>query len=161
WESYLLKIGERKGTQTTFLANIQKFVSHLLEVVPGQIQTTDFGSTLQEVKAASEKQEAARHLGICPKCQEQEVLLYQKVAACTSEVCDFKCWTTIAKKKLTATQLKELIQNGRTSQPVKGLKGQKGSFEAMIVLKEDLTTGFEFSEKKKTNFKKRTRRTTK
>ncbi|WP_281537231.1 DNA topoisomerase, partial [Enterococcus faecium] len=54
WESYLLKIGERKGTQTTFLANIQKFVSHLLEVVPGQIQSTDFGSTLQEVKAASE-----------------------------------------------------------------------------------------------------------
>ena len=89
-ESYLLKIGERKGTQTTFLANIQKFVSHLLEVVPGQIQSTDFGSTLQEVKAASEKQEAARHLGICPKCQEQEVLLYQKVAACTSEACDFK-----------------------------------------------------------------------
>ncbi|MEJ4273860.1 type IA DNA topoisomerase, partial [Enterococcus faecium] len=161
WESYLLKIGERKGTQTTFLANIQKFVSHLLEVVPGQIQSTDFGSTLQEVKAASEKQEAARHLGICPKCQEQEVLLYQKVAACTSEVCDFKLWTTIAKKKLTATQLKEIIQNSRTSQPVKGLKGQKGSFEATIVLKEDFTTGFEFSEKKKTSFKKRTRRTTK
>ncbi|MDQ8566501.1 DNA topoisomerase [Enterococcus faecium] len=161
WESYLLKIGERKGTQTTFLANIQKFVSHLLEVVPGQIQSTDFGSTLQEVKAASEKQEAARHLGICPKCQEQEVLLYQKVAACTSEVCDFKLWTTIAKKKLTATQLKEIIQNSRTTQPVKGLKGQKGSFEATIVLKEDFTTGFEFSEKKKTNFKKRTRRTTK
>ncbi|WP_165038288.1 type IA DNA topoisomerase [Enterococcus sp. ZJ1622] len=161
WESYLLKIGERKGTQTTFLANIQKFVSHLLEVVPGQIQSTDFGSTLQKVKAASEKQEAARHLGICPKCQEQEVLLYQKVAACTSEVCDFKLWTTIAKKKLTATQLKEIIQNSRTSQPVKGLKGQKGSFEATIVLKEDFTTGFEFSEKKKTNFKKRTRRTTK
>ena len=161
WESYLLKIGERKGTQTTFLANIQKFVSHLLEVVPGQIQSTNFGSTLQEVKAASEKQEAARHLGICPKCQEQEVILYQKVAACTSEVCDFKLWTTIAKKKLTATQLKEIIQNSRTSQPVKGLKGQKGSFEATIVLKEDFTTGFEFSEKKKTNFKKRTRRTAK
>ena len=139
WESYLLKIGERKGTQTTFLANIQKFVSHLLEVVPGQIQSTNFGSTLQEVKAASEKQEAARHLGICPKCQEQEVLLYQKVAACTSEACDFKLWTTIAKKKLTATQLKEIIQNSRTSQPVKGLKGQKGSFEATIVLKEDFT----------------------
>ncbi|HAP7033898.1 TPA: type IA DNA topoisomerase, partial [Enterococcus faecium] len=27
WESYLLKIGEQKGTQATFLANIQKFVS--------------------------------------------------------------------------------------------------------------------------------------
>ena len=51
-------------------------------------------------------------------------------------------------KKLTATQLKEIIQNSRTSQPVKGLKGQKGSFEATIVLKEDFTTGFEFSEKK-------------
>ncbi|MBK4767889.1 sortase [Enterococcus faecium] len=58
-------------------------------------------------------------------------------------------------------EAKEIIQNSRTSQPVKGLKGQKGSFEATIVLKEDFTTGFEFSEKKKTNFKKRTRRTTK
>ncbi len=29
------------------------------------------------------------------------------------------------------------------------VKGQKGSFEATIVLKEDFTTGFEFSEKKK------------
>ncbi len=88
------------------------------------------------------------------KCQEQEVLLYQKVAACTSEACDFKLWTTIAKKKLTATQLKEIIQNSRTSQPVKGLKGQKGSFEATIVLKEDFTTGFEFSEKKKRTLRK-------
>ncbi|OUK05795.1 hypothetical protein BU185_16010, partial [Enterococcus faecium] len=74
-----------------------------------------------------EKQEATRHLGVCPKCREQEVLLYQNVAACTSEACDFKLWTTIAKKKLTATQLKEIIQNGRTSQSVRGLKGQKGS----------------------------------
>ncbi|MCC9082469.1 hypothetical protein LOS20_14360 [Enterococcus faecium] len=49
-------------------------------------------------------------------------LALSKVAACTSEACDFKLWTTIAKKKLTATQLKEIIQNGRTSQPVKGLK---------------------------------------
>ncbi len=36
WESYLLKIGERKGTQTTFLANIQKFVSHLLKSYQGK-----------------------------------------------------------------------------------------------------------------------------
>ena len=57
-------------------------------------------------------------------------------------------------KKLTATQLKEIIQNSRTSQPVKGLKGQKGSFEATIVLKEDFTTGFEFSEKKKRTSRK-------
>ncbi|HCR4932594.1 TPA: topoisomerase C-terminal repeat-containing protein, partial [Enterococcus faecium] len=86
--------------------------------------------------------------------------LYQKVATCTSEACDFKLWVTIAKKKLTATQLKEIIQNGRTSQPVRGLKGQKGSFEATIVLKEDFTTGFEFSEKKKTTYKRKVRRKT-
>jgi len=83
------------------------------------------------------------------------------VATCTFEACDFKLWSTIAKKKLTAIQLKEIIQKDRTSQSVKGLKGQKGSFEATIVLKEDFTTGFDFSEKKKSNFKKRTRRTTK
>ncbi|HBT4447587.1 TPA: DNA topoisomerase [Enterococcus faecium] len=52
------------------------------------------------------------------------------------------------------------MQNGRTSQPVRGLKGQKGSFEATIVLKEDFTTGFEFSEKKKTTYKRKVRRKT-
>lgn len=160
WESYLLKIGERKGTQEIFLGNIQKFVSHLLEVVPEQIQKTDFGPALQEVKQAKEKQDAESHLGMCPKCQEKEVILYAKVAACLSEACDFKLWTTIAKKKLSAAQLKQLVQKGRTEQPVKGLKGQKGSFEAYVVLKEDFTTNFEFPEKPKTGFKPKTKRKT-
>ncbi|MFS0969899.1 DNA topoisomerase III [Enterococcus thailandicus] len=155
WESYLLKIGDRKGTQDTIIENIKKFVTHLLDVVPGQIQETDFGSTLEEVKQANEKEQAKRHLGTCPKCKSQEILLYNKVAACSSEDCDFKLWTTIAKKRLSGTQLKEIIQNGRTSQPVKGLKGKKGSFEAYITLNSDYTTGFEFPEKKKTNFKKK------
>lgn len=160
WESYLLKIGERKGTQEIFLGNIQKFVSHLLEVVPEQIQKTDFGPALQEVKQAKEKQDAESHLGTCPKCQEKEVILYAKVAACSSETCDFKLWTTIAKKKLSAAQLKQLVQKGRTEQPVKGLKGQKGSFEAYVILKEDFTTSFEFPEKPKTGFKPKTKRKT-
>lgn len=101
------------------------------------------------MRQANEKEEAKRHLGMCPKCNSQEILLYNKVAACSSEDCDFKLWTTIAKKRLSGTQLKEIIQNGRTSQPVKGLKGKNGSFEAYITLNSDYTTGFEFPEKKK------------
>ncbi|WP_341867314.1 hypothetical protein [Enterococcus faecium] len=63
---------------------------------------------------------------------------------------------------LTKGRYVQLLARGYSPKEVfKGLKGQKGSFEATIVLKEDFTTGFEFSEKKKTNFKKRTRRTTK
>lgn len=107
------------------------------------------------MRQANEKEEAKRHLGTCLKFNSQEILLYNKVAACSSEDCDFKLWTTIAKKKLRGTQLKEIIQNGGTSQPVKGLKGKKGSFEAYITLNSDYTTGFEFPEKKKINFKKK------
>ena len=51
-------------------------------------------------------------------------------------------------KKLTATQLKEIIQNGRTSQSVRGLKGQKGSFEATIVLKKTLQQALNFLKRK-------------
>lgn len=56
-------------------------------------------------------------------------------------------------------QLKEIVQNSPTSQHVKGLKGQKGYFEATIFSKEDFTTGFEFSEKK-TNYKRKAKRKT-
>ncbi len=144
WESYLKKIGERQGTPEVFLENIKKFILHLLEVVPEQVKTVDLSeeqSGLMQIEAMEKKND---QVGRCPKCKKGIVMLYPKIATCTNKECDFKLWPTIAKKKLTKTNLRELLSKGKTSKVVKGFTGKKGKFDAVLILKEDLTIGFSF-----------------
>ncbi|MFV0561022.1 MAG: DNA topoisomerase III [Enterococcus sp.] len=144
WEGYLNKIGKQEGSQEAFLANIKKYITHLLDVVPQQLEQTDMTQLQAAHKQVQSEKPATGLLGVCPKCKKGKVNLYPKIATCNNKECDFKLWPTIAKKKLTKTAMKELLKDGRTSKPVKGMKGKKGSFDAYIVLKEDFTTGFEF-----------------
>lgn len=42
WETYLKKIGKREGNQENFITNIKKFIVHLLEAVPNDIEKLNF-----------------------------------------------------------------------------------------------------------------------
>lgn len=130
WESSLKSIGKKQGTQEHFLANIKKFILHLLENVPSDIAHVDFSTFEQEQKQIEEKS----ILGTCPKCKHGEVKKFNKLASCQNEECDFKIWLTLAQKKLPDTVLKELIKQGKTNKKVKGFKGKKGSFDAALKL---------------------------
>ena len=50
WETYLKKIGKREGNQETFIANIKKFIVHLIEHVPDDVQKLNFHTYQAEVK---------------------------------------------------------------------------------------------------------------
>ncbi|KAA9180132.1 DNA topoisomerase III [Enterococcus durans] len=144
WEGYLRKIGNREGTTEVFLENIKKFILHLLESVPKQIEKVDLSKEItgtRQIKAMEKKND---QLGHCPKCKQGIIMLYPKVATCTNPACEFKLWPTIAKKKLTKTNLRELLSKGKTSKVIKGFTGKKGKFDAVLVLKDDLTIGFSF-----------------
>lgn len=149
WEFYLKKIGSSQGTQEAFLTNIKKFIVHLIEAVPGQLQEVDIQEEKATIDVKRNEEAEKKELGSCPKCKNGEVRLFNKVAACTNEQCDFKLWLTMAKKKLTQSNIKQLLSNGRTSTVVKGFTGKKGKFDASVVLKDDFTLGFEFPERKK------------
>lgn len=139
WESSLKRIGQKQSTQEHFLANIQKFILHLLENVPKDIARVDFSAFEQEQKQIEEKV----NLGTCPKCKHGEVKKFNKLASCQNEACDFKIWTTLAQKKLSDTVLKELIEHGKTTKKVKGFKGKKRSFDANLKLENYLVV-FDF-----------------
>ncbi len=144
WEGYLKKIGNNEGTPEVFLANIKKFILHLLESVPKQLTSVDLSEEItgtRQIKALEKKND---QLGRCPKCKQGIVMLYPKVATCTNASCDFKLWPTIAKKKLTKTMMRELLSKGKTSKVVKGLTGKKGKFDAVLELKADYSIGFSF-----------------
>ena len=84
----------------------------------------------------------------CPKCGNESVGIYAKVAKCRHEGCDFHIFREICGTFLSEDNIRDLITTGRT--PIlKGLTSKAGKkFNARLVLGEDHTTSFEFEGKK-------------
>ena len=84
----------------------------------------------------------------CPKCGQQSVGIYAKVAKCRHETCGFHVFREVCGIRLSEDNIRDLISSGRT--PIlKGLTSKAGKkFNARLVLGEDYTTSFEFENKK-------------
>ena len=84
----------------------------------------------------------------CPKCGNESVGIYAKVAKCRHEGCDFHVFREVCGTLLTEDNIRDLLTTGRT--PVlKGLTSKAGKkFNARLVLNEDYTTSFEFESRK-------------
>jgi DNA topoisomerase-3 len=96
-----------------------------------------------QVNIKSQKQVLEELMPTCPKCKERHLRLFEKGIGCTKE-CGFVVWRTVAKKNLSDAQLIALIEKGKTP-VIKGfLSKAEKLFDARLVLKADLTTGFEF-----------------
>ena len=85
----------------------------------------------------------------CPKCGQQNVGIYAKVAKCRHETCGFHVFREVCGIHLSEDNIRDLISSGRT--PIlKGLTSKAGKkFNARLVLKDDYTTTFEFEQNKK------------
>ena len=84
----------------------------------------------------------------CPKCGQQSVGIYAKVAKCRHETCGFHVFREVCGILLSEDNIRDLISSGRT--PIlKGLTSKAGKkFNAQLVLGEDYATSFEFENKK-------------
>ena len=84
----------------------------------------------------------------CPKCGQQSVGIYAKVAKCRHDTCSFHVFREVCGIHLSEDNIRDLISSGRT--PIlKGLTSKAGKkFNARLVLGENYTTSFEFENKK-------------
>ena len=84
----------------------------------------------------------------CPKCGNESVGIYTKVAKCRHEGCDFHIFREICGTLLSEDNIRDLITTGRT--PVlNGLTSKAGKkFNARLALQDDCTTAFEFENRK-------------
>lgn len=84
----------------------------------------------------------------CPKCSNENVGIYAKIAKCRHEDCDFHIFREVCGTLLTEDYIRDLLTIGRT--PIlKGLTSKAGKkFNARLVLNEDYTTSFEFESRK-------------
>lgn len=132
WELALAAIEEGAMPAEKFAQGINSYVSTICEEL---------------LSLASEQKSYPTYR--CPKCGNDSVGIYAKVAKCRHEGCDFRVFREVCGTFLSEDNLRDLIASGRT--PIlKGLTSKAGKkFNARLVLRDDGTTAFEFEQRKK------------
>ena len=131
WELALAAIEAGKMPSDKFAQGINSYV----------------GTICEELLSLSSEQKSYP-VYCCPKCGQQSVGIYAKVAKCRHETCGFHVFREVCGILLSEDNIRDLISSGRT--PIlKGLTSKAGKkFNARLVLGEDYTTSFEFENKK-------------
>ena len=132
WELALAAIEAGKMSSERFAQGINSYV----------------GTICEELLSLSSEQKSYP-VYRCPKCGQQSVGIYAKVAKCRHETCGFHVFREVCGILLSEDNIRDLISSGRT--PIlKGLTSKAGKkFNARLVLKDDYTTTFEFEQNKK------------
>ena len=132
WELALAKIENGENDAARFNQEIKDYT--------GQICT--------ELLESSIISKDNTELLTCPVCKNNSVKIYPKVAKCTSEGCEFRVFREVCGKMLTDKEVRSLITQGHTT-TLKGLVSKAGKkFNAVLILKEDGSTSFEFKNNK-------------
>lgn len=132
WELALAAIEARQMPAEKFAQGINSYV----------------GTICEELLALAPQVQKSYPTYHCPKCGNESVGIYTKVAKCRHEGCDFHIFREICGTLLSEDNIRDLITTGRT--PVlNGLTSKAGKkFNARLVLQDDCTTAFEFENRK-------------
>ena len=132
WETYLKKIGQKQGTEEKFIANIEKFILHLIESVPNDINQLQ----VEDYQYVENKKSKKKKLGECPLCSKGIVVDKGKLYGCSQyPKCSFTLPKTWSKKKLTEKNIQDLLAKGKTTK-IKGFISKKDvKFDAVLELK--------------------------
>ena len=132
WELALAAIEARQMPAEKFAQGINSYV----------------GTICEELLALAPQVQKSYPTYHCPKCGNESVGIYTKVAKCRHEGCDFHIFREICGTLLSEDNVRDLITTGRT--PVlNGLTSKAGKkFNARLALQDDCTTAFEFENRK-------------
>ncbi|MGI8909377.1 MAG: topoisomerase C-terminal repeat-containing protein, partial [Rubrobacteraceae bacterium] len=147
WEERLAKMEHGTETRPDFMADIGDFVRNLVEearVKEGEKVATP--AKRNGKRGASTSKLSGETVGACPNCGAP-VVETKKAFGCSAwkqSGCDFVVWKTVAGKRVSEAQAKQLLTKGRTGK-LKGFKSKAGKpFEAALVLDETRKVRLEF-----------------
>jgi len=134
WEAKLAAIERGKMNVNQFNSDIVEYTKHV---------TDEFlHSDLKPVSMARQTEIA------CPLCHEGHIRFFDKVANCSNGSCDFHIFRAIAGRKLTNSELNDLIIKGQTRE-LSGFKGKDGKpFKAKLTRDEKGAVSFVFAQRK-------------
>ena len=150
-----------KDLEVVNVAQTARLEYQLKQVADGRTSVTDYYNRLTDYVKSTVAQifslqsaitaSTRKGLGTCPACKKGQIVEYEKSYGCSDykNGCKYSIWKEIAHKKLTAKNIEDLLQKGKTSL-IKGFKSKTGSdFEAYLVFDKDLKPAFQFNSKKK------------
>ncbi|WP_313101713.1 DNA topoisomerase 3 [Epilithonimonas sp.] len=131
WEMTLHQIENRELDSKQFITNIKNYTAEIT----------------QELLSLKITQENIPELK-CPKCQQHNLIIKDKIVRCPDEQCQWILFRMICGVQLSIDQITSFIKTGKTPL-IKNMRSKNGKrFDAYLILKEDLTTGFEFPHNK-------------
>lgn len=134
WEKRLARMERGGEPRTDFMRDIGSFAARLVEEVRGMEG--------EKLSAPSRDREP---LGVCPKCGSP-VVETKRSYGCSAwkSGCKFAIWKTVAGKRVSESQAKQLLNKGRTGQ-LKGFKSKAGKpFSAALALDEEQKVRLDF-----------------
>jgi DNA topoisomerase-3 len=147
-ELSLNRMAEGECDDLDFLDSVNDFITKAtlewksLEGVPqDKTKPKSYGGRVYGPKTPAK----VANLGACPVCSA-EIKDFPKSYSCSrwKEGCAFTIWKVVAKKKLSESQIKKLMENKRTDL-VKGFKSKAGRpFNAFLVMTKEGKVEFEF-----------------
>ena len=127
WESKLAQIEKDPSFREVFSEEIKEYTRKVVDEI----------SSLQIVDCSQKL--------VCPKCKSGKMTIYENVAKCSDATCNLTIFKTICGKKLTDTQIAELVLKGKTGL-IKGFKGkQRKSFDASLRFDDVFRVTFHFA----------------
>ena len=140
WEERLAKMEKGAERRPDFMADINGFTTKLVQEVRGMEG--------ERLAAPSRSREP---LGVCPKCGAP-VIETKKAYGCSAwkkSGCDFAIWKQVSGKRLSVSQAKQLLTQGRTAQ-MKGFKSKAGKpYAAALKLDGEHKVRLEFESSRK------------
>ena len=134
WEAKLAAIERGQLNVNQFNADIVEYTKHVTE----EFLHSDLQPVMTGKQAVIE----------CPLCHQGHIRIFDKVANCSNEHCDFHIFRTVAGKKLTNSEVTDLILKGQTRE-LSGFKGKDGKpFKAKLKRDDKGSVCFVFNQKK-------------
>jgi DNA topoisomerase-3 len=138
WEKRLARMERGQERRTDFMQDIGSFAVKLVEEVSG----------MEGEKMAAPERITREPLGNCPKCGSP-VVETKKSYGCSAwkSGCKFAIWKTVAGKRVSEAQAKQLLEKGKTGQ-LKGFKSKAGKpFAAALTLDDDQNVKLDFGDR--------------
>lgn len=128
WEQKLKQIGLGNANETAFIENTKKFIEK-------ELSLKNEKSNNEKLNSFSEKIIEEQIITDCPNCDTGKIIDKQKVFKCTS--CNQIFFLNFFKKKLTKSQVKDIIINKKSKKKLSLKKKDGGNYSAYLKIKKD------------------------
>jgi DNA topoisomerase III len=138
WEQRLSEIGEGKASATNFMEQVKKLSAKIIQDAIEMSETWNFtGLDTESIQRTKSKTTLGKSVGTCKLCGGT-VIDKGEFYGCANYA-KTKCSFTISKiilgKKISQTNVKKLLQHGKTDM-IKGFKKGEKTFDAFLVWDE-------------------------